>query len=142
MGLRCYVPMPMAISIDDWLLAIWPWLLVIGYGYWLMAMCIEYWLLAIGYCYWLLAIIHRLWLLAIHIYTKTIVAMVITHFGYWPLSMAMLIIHWLLAIVHWLVVLAIDIYTRAIMGIIITNWLLPIVHGYALNPLAIGYWPL
>ncbi len=97
--------------------------MAIGYGYWLMAMCIEY---------WLLAIIHRLWLLAIHIYTKTIVAMVITHFGYWPLSMAMLII-------HWLVVLAIDIYTRAIVGIVITNWLLPIVHGCALNPLAIGY---
>ncbi len=63
--------------------------------------------------------------------------MVITHFGYCPLSMAMLII-------HWLVVLAIDIYTRAIVGMVITNWLLPIVNGYALNPLAIGYgyWPL
>jgi hypothetical protein len=47
-------------------------------------------------------------------------------------------------IIHWLVVLAIDIYTRAIVGMVITNWLLPIVNGYALNPLAIGYgyWPL
>jgi hypothetical protein len=43
---------------------------------------------------------------------------------------------------HGLLVLAIDIYTRAILGMVITNWLLSIVHGYALNPLAIGHWLL
>ncbi len=48
-------------------------------------------------------------------------ATVITHFGYWALSMAMLITQWLLAIVHGLLVLAIDIYTSAILGMVITN---------------------
>jgi len=68
--------------------------------------------------------------------------MLITHFGYCPFSMSMLITHWLLAIILRLLVLAIDIHTKAIVGmaINITNWLLPIVHGYVLNPLVIGYW--
>jgi hypothetical protein len=67
------------LTIDDWLLFIWPWplLLVIGYGYWLLAMRIGHWLLAIGYSCWLL------------IFTQKNVAMVVTHFGYCPLSMAM-----------------------------------------------------
>jgi hypothetical protein len=47
--------------------------------------------------------------------------MVITHFGYCPLSMAMLITQWLMAIVHELLVLAIDIYTKAILGMVITT---------------------
>ncbi len=53
--------------------------------------------------------------------------MVTNHFGYCPLSMAMLITLWLLAIVHGLLVLAIDIYTRAILGMVITNYPLSMV---------------
>jgi len=47
--------------------------------------------------------------------------MVITHFGYCPLSNAMLITQWLMAIVHELLVLVVDIYTWAILGMVITN---------------------
>jgi hypothetical protein len=49
--------------------------------------------------YWSFGLGHGYWSLAIDIYTKN-VAMVITDFGYCPISMAMLITHWLLAIVH------------------------------------------
>jgi hypothetical protein len=53
-------------------------------GYLSLAMVIGYWLCisAIGYGCWLL------------IFTLKSVAMVITHFGYCPFSMAMLITHW------------------------------------------------
>jgi hypothetical protein len=60
---------------------------------------IGYWSFGLGHGYWSLAIGYAYWPLAIDIYTKN-VAMVITHFGYCPFSMAMFITHWLLAIVH------------------------------------------
>ncbi len=65
-----------------WLLAVDNWLLAMAMviGYWLSA--IDYWPLAIGYDYWLL------------IFTLRNVAMVMTYFGYCPLSMALLITHW------------------------------------------------
>ncbi len=95
---------------------------------WPLAMCIEYWLLDIGH--WPLSIGYDYWL---PIFTLKNVATVITHFGYWPLSIAMLITHWLL-------VLVIDNYTRAIVGMVIINWLLPDCLWLCFKP--IGYWPL
>jgi hypothetical protein len=78
-------------------------------GHWLLPMCIDYWLSAISYGYWPL------------IFTLKKCGYGITHFGYCPLSMAMLITQWLLAIMHELLVLAIDINTRAILGMVITD---------------------